>query len=476
MKNKIKNIFKGGLGQLTIPIIAICLLVIFNLVRDPSFFSIGITHNNDGNIVLAGNLISIINAASELAVLAMGMTLVTAACGGQDISVGAAAAIAGATFVKVLKSGSGITGFSVILAFLIACVVAMIFGAFNGTLVSVFKIQPMIATLILFTCGRSIAYWINGGASVPVDSPIIKGIGSFIPGIPVPTPVLIVIAVAIIFKLVFHFTSLELFTQSVGINGSASRLNGINATFIRLLSFIILGLCVAVAGIIGVSRLGLINHETLLIDVEMDAILAVAIGGNNLGGGKFKLAGSIIGAYVIHMLTVTLYAMKVSSTDVKAYKAIVIIILVVIGSPVIKNLITKLRHKLDSLSVRGKEIVALITGIAALQMGLTSVAFSWLPIVYPSFISTALGIALAVFSLSMCRKIKAELREEKSGKATIGKILAIAGIVTSVAGLVVAIIITSTIRKIAQEQKAGSLNNDSGYTEMIDERSPIDYE
>ena len=476
MKNKIKNIFKGGLGQLTIPIIAICLLVIFNLVRDPSFFSIGITHNNDGNIVLAGNLISIINAASELAVLAMGMTLVTAACGGQDISVGAAAAIAGATFVKVLKSGSGITGFSVILAFLIACVVAMIFGAFNGTLVSVFKIQPMIATLILFTCGRSIAYWINGGASVPVDSPIIKGIGSFIPGIPVPTPVLIVIAVAIIFKLVFHFTSLELFTQSVGINGSASRLNGINATFIRLLSFIILGLCVAVAGIIGVSRLGLINHETLLIDVEMDAILAVAIGGNNLGGGKFKLAGSIIGAYVIHMLTVTLYAMKVSSTDVKAYKAIVIIILVVIGSPVIKNLITKLRHKLDSLSVRGKEIVALITGIAALQMGLTSVAFSWLPIVYPSFISTVLGIALAVFSLSMCRKIKAELREEKSGKATIGKILAIAGIVTSVAGLVVAIIITSTIRKIAQEQNTGSLNNDSGYTEMIDERSPIDYE
>ena len=91
MKNKITNIFKGGFGQLTIPVVAICMLVIFNLFRDPSFFSVGITHNNDGNIVLAGNLISIINAASELAVLAMGMTLVTAACAGQDISVGAAA-------------------------------------------------------------------------------------------------------------------------------------------------------------------------------------------------------------------------------------------------------------------------------------------------------------------------------------------------------------------------------------------------
>lgn len=359
MKDKFQRIFKGGLGQLTIPIIAILLLVIFNLIRDPSFFSIETTLNNNGNIVLAGNLISIINGASELAVLAMGMTLVTAACGGQDISVGAAAAIAGSAFVKILKSSPNITGVTVVAAFLFACVVAMLFGAFNGTLVSVFKIQPMIATLILYTCGRSIAYWINGGATPTVSSPIINAIGSFIPGVPIPTPVLIVAAVAIIFVLVFHFTSLGLFTQSVGINGSAARLNGINSTFIKLLSFIILGLCVAVAGTIGVSRLGLINHETLLLDIEMDAILAVAIGGNSLGGGKFKISGSIIGAYVIQMLTITLYAMKVPSTDVKAYKAIVIIILVVIGSPVIKSkfqkYISKIKSNRQRVSMKGAE-------------------------------------------------------------------------------------------------------------------------
>ena len=359
MKDKFTRVFKGGLGQLTIPIVAILFLVGFNLIRDPSFFSIETTLNNNGNIVLAGNLISIINGASELAVLAMGMTLVTAACGGQDISVGAAAAIAGSAFVKILKSSPNITGFTVVAAFLFACVVAMLFGAFNGTLVSVFKIQPMIATLILYTCGRSIAYWINGGATPTVSSPIINAIGSFIPGVPIPTPVLIVAAVAIIFVLVFHFTSLGLFTQSVGINGSAARLNGINSTFIKLLSFIILGLCVAVAGTIGVSRLGLINHETLLLDIEMDAILAVAIGGNNLGGGKFKISGSIIGAYVIQMLTITLYAMKVPSTDVKAYKAIVIILLVVIGSPVIKSkfqkYIAKIKSNRQRVSMKGAE-------------------------------------------------------------------------------------------------------------------------
>ena len=359
MKKNGRKLSFAGLGQLTIPLIAIALLVVFNLIRDPGFFSIGISHNNNGNAVLSGNIISIINGASELAVLAMGMTLVTAACGGQDISVGAAAAIAGSVFVKVLKAGASITAGTVILAFLCSCLVAMIFGMFNGTLVAVFRIQPMIATLILYTCGRSVAYWINGGATPTVSSPIVTGIGSFIPGIPIPTPVIIVAVTAILFKLLFRFTALGLFTQSVGINGSAARLNGINEKFIKLLSFVILGVCVSIAGCIGVSRLGLINHETLLIDIEMDTILAVAIGGNNLGGGKFKLSGSIIGAYVIQMLTITLYAMKVSSTDVKAYKAIVIILMVVIGSPVIKERFAgwaaRLRGRSKKVSVKGAE-------------------------------------------------------------------------------------------------------------------------
>lgn len=349
MKTNKKKLFAGGLGQLTIPLIAIALLVVFNLIRDPSFFSLGFSQNNDGNIVLAGNLISIINGASELAILAMGMTLVTAACGGQDISVGAAAAIAGGVFIKVIKAFPVINAGTVILAFICACLVAMIFGAFNGVLVAVFRIQPMIATLILYTCGRSIAYWINGGATPNVKSAILSGIGSFIPGIPIPTPVLIVAMMAIIFMLLFKLTSLELLTQSVGINESAAKLNGINTTFIKILSFVILGVCVCVAGVIGTSRLGLINHETLLVDVEMDAILAVAIGGNNLGGGRFKISGSIIGAYVIQMLTTTLYAMKVSSTDVKAYKAIVIILLVVIGSPVVKKYFDKVVRQKASL-------------------------------------------------------------------------------------------------------------------------------
>ena len=352
-KNRTSRFFANN-SQLLIPLIAIVLLVVFNLIRDPRFFSVGIAANNRGDPVLQGNLISILNGASELVILSMGMTLVTAACGGQDISVGALAAIAGSVFVKILKSGA-ITSASVLGAFLACCAVAMVFGAFNGSLVSFFRIQPMIATLILFTCGRSIAYWINGGATPTVESPIISAIGSFIPGIPVPTPILIVIAMGILFALLFRFTTLGLYIQTVGINQGAARLNGINAVGIKLLSFVMLGACCAVAGMIGVSRLGLINHETLLINIEMDAILAVAIGGNSLGGGRFKMLGSVLGAYAIQALTITLYAMKVPSTDVKAYKAVVIILLVVMGSPVVKEWTSRIWKKLTSkqeISVR----------------------------------------------------------------------------------------------------------------------------
>ncbi len=343
---------KSNISQLMIPLIAFGLLIIFNLIRDPGFFSIETKLNNAGNTVLAGNLISIINGASELAVLAIGMTLVTAACGGQDISVGAAAAIAGSVFVKIIRGSADVTGGTVAIAFLACCIVAMLFGSFNGMLVAIFKIQPMIATLILYTCGRSIAYWINGGATPTISSPITNAIGSFIPGVPIPTPVIIVVVMVILFNLFFRMTTFGLYTQSVGINQSAARLNGINTTFIKLLSFIMLGVCVSVAGCIGVCRLQLINHETLLLDIEMDTILAVAIGGNSLGGGKFRISGSVLGAYVIQMLTTTLYAMKVSSTDVKAYKAIVIILLVVIGSPVVKRWFSKITENIRNANTR----------------------------------------------------------------------------------------------------------------------------
>ena len=333
----IQKIFRR---QIFIPIAALLILAIFNLIADPSFYKITLGYNSAGNPVLSGYLITILDYGSELAILAIGMTLVTAASGGQDISVGAAIAISGSVILRVLcgtNSRPGTLQAPIIVAFLISCVVAMLFGAFNGALVAYFKIQPMVATLILYTAGRSIAAWINNNELPIVNDPSFAVFGGFIPGIPIPTPVFIAAACILVTVLVLKFTNLGLYTQAVGINESSSRLNGLNPAFIKFLTFVILGLCVAVAGLIKVSRLSSINYSVIAKDIEMDAILAVALGGNALGGGKFNMTASILGAFVIQFLTTTLYKFNVQSDALPAYKAVVVILLVVFSAPVVRE-------------------------------------------------------------------------------------------------------------------------------------------
>ncbi len=345
--------------QMFIPLAALLLLALFNLIKDPSFFKITLGQNNLGNYVLSGYLITILDSGSELAILAIGMTLVTAASGGQDISVGALIAIGGSVILRVLcGSDPRPTQLHapIIVAFLVSCVVCMLFGAFNGTLVAYFKIQPMVATLIMFTAGRSIAAWINNN-TLPVisetTSPSFAYFGNFIPGIPIPTPFFIAVACMIVIALVLKFTNLGLYTQAVGINENSSKLNGLNPEVIKLISFIILGICVAVAALIKVSRISTINYSVIAKDIEMDAILAVALGGNALSGGKFNMTSSILGAYVIQFLTTTLYKCNVQSDALPAYKAVVVILLVVLSAPKVREFMADFKKRLPE---RKKEV------------------------------------------------------------------------------------------------------------------------
>lgn len=352
MQKKLTNLFRN---QIFIPIAALLLLALFNFIVDPSFFEVTLGYNSAGYPVLSGNLITILDYGSELAILAIGMTLVTAATGGQDISVGSAIAISGSVVLRMLcgsNSRSETLQMPIIAAFLISCVVAMLFGAFNGILVAYFKIQPMVATLILFTAGRSIAAWINNNELPIVNDPTFTYFGGFIPGIPIPTPFFIAVACMIAIALVFRFTTLGLYTQAVGINENSARLNGLNPKFIKFLTFVILGLCVAVAALIKVSRLSTINYSVIAKDIEMDAILAVALGGNALSGGKFNMTASIIGAYVIQFLTTTLYKFQVQSTALPAYKAVVVILLVIMSAPTVRKWMSDLGKKMKASTVK----------------------------------------------------------------------------------------------------------------------------
>ena len=344
--NWLKNLVRQ---QIFIPLAALVLLVLFNLIADPGFFKITMGQNSNGDPVLSGYLITILNNASELVILAIGMTLVTSASGGQDISVGANIAIAGSVILRVLCGNQGARPETmqapIIVAFLAACVVSMLFGAFNGTLVAYFKIQPMVATLILYTAGRSIAAWINNNELPMISDPSFAYYGNFLPGVAVPTPIFIAVICMILAWALLRFTNIGLYSQAVGINASAARLNGIHPQFVKFLTYVILGLCVAVAGFIKVSRFSTINYSVVAKDIEMDAILAVALGGNALSGGKFNIWASVLGTYVIQFLTTTLFKFNVVSSALPAYKAVVVIILVVLSAPTV-------REKLEALKKR----------------------------------------------------------------------------------------------------------------------------
>lgn len=332
--------------RLFMPIVCLLVVLLVNVITTPSFFKISL---NNG--VLYGYIIDVINRASELVILAVGMTLVTAASGGQDISVGATMAVAGAVCCQILSGGEVSTNTfqnPLIIAILAALIVAMICGSFNGFLVAHLNIQPMVATLILYTAGRGIAQLITQGQITYVRVESYKVLGGYIGKCPIPTPIFIAIIVIIIINLVLKKTALGLYIECVGINGAASRLVGLNSKMIKFLAYVLCGLLAGIAGIAASSRIYSADANNIGLNLEMDAILAVALGGNILSGGKFSLMGSVIGAYTIQALTTTLYAMNVSADQLPVYKAVVVVIIVTLQSEVFKKFFKNLTAKRDT--------------------------------------------------------------------------------------------------------------------------------
>jgi simple sugar transport system permease protein len=338
--------------RLFLPILCLILVLFINVIKTPTFFDVSIK-----NGVLYGYIIDVINRASELVILAVGMTLVVASSGGTDISVGAVMSVSGAICCFILAAGQQTTDIyqnPYIIGVLVALAVSIICGCFNGFLVAKMKIQPMVATLILFTAGRGIAQLITKGQITYIRVENYKLLGGNIPGIPLPTTVFVAIFVVIITYIILKKTALGLYIQSVGINSKASRLVGLKATMIIFLTYAFCGLCAGIAGLMSSSRIYSADANNIGLNMELDAILAVALGGNSLGGGKFSILGSVIGAYTIQALTTTLYAMSVSADQLPVYKAIVVVIIVSLQSPEFNKITRNIKAKLSSGKEREK--------------------------------------------------------------------------------------------------------------------------
>ncbi len=325
--------------HLFLPLLCLVLVLIANLIQTPSFFNITVQ-----NGVFYGYLIDILNRASGLIIMSVGMTLVVASSGGTDISVGAVSALAGAVCVAVVGTGPTYQA-PYILSILLALLVGAVCGCFNGYLVSYLKVQPMVATLILLTAGRGIAQLVTGSFILYVKPKEFAYLGTFLPGVPIPTTCFVAALLVLITWVVLKKTPLGMYIQSVGINRNASRLIGLNSKLIMFLTYVFCGVCAAGAGLLSVSRTSSIDANNVGKYMELDAILAVAIGGNHLAGGKFSLIGTAIGALTIQALTTTLYAMHVAADQIPLYKAVVVIIIVALQSPTIIRWVRGLRAK-----------------------------------------------------------------------------------------------------------------------------------
>jgi ribose/xylose/arabinose/galactoside ABC-type transport system permease subunit len=328
------------LSHLFLPVSVLVVLLLTNLIKGADYFKITMI-----NGVFYGNITNILFGASELVILSIGMTLVTAAARGQDISIGESGAISSAIFVQYVLSAGEVTIWTILAGFFISCVAGLVIGAFNGTLVSFFNVQPMVATLILFLGGRSIAFIIDGKVSPILANPISNQIGTVIPGVPIQTPIILTAVFIVLVAVVLKTSNLRLYVEAVGVNRSAARLNGINPKKVIFLTFLIMGVCSAVAGFIAVNKAGRHDSVNLLKFIMMDAILAVALGGNSLAGGKFSISGSIIGAYTIEVLNRTLLRLEVNPEAIKAFKAAFIIVLMIVASPVVRTAARRLLDK-----------------------------------------------------------------------------------------------------------------------------------
>ena len=301
-------------GRVIWPAAALLLLLLFNYFFTPGFFHVEV---KDGR--LFGSVIDILNRAAPVMLLALGMTLVIAT-GGVDLSVGAVMAIAG-TVAALLVTKQGMPLSVIVLASLGA---GLVCGLVNGFLVGFFAIQPIVATLILMVAGRGIAQLLSDGQIITVDRESFNFIGGgFLFGL--PFPVTVVLVAAILVGLVTRRTAFGLYIESVGGNENALRYSGINPRFVKMGVYTLLGILAAVAGVIATSDIKAADANNVGLYLELDAILAVAIGGTSLVGGRFYLVGSLLGALFIQALTTTILSRGVPVQYTLVVKAVVII-------------------------------------------------------------------------------------------------------------------------------------------------------
>ncbi|MBA2393147.1 MAG: ABC transporter permease [Ktedonobacteraceae bacterium] len=305
------------IGQDYGALIALVLLIIFNLLFTTQFSSV---------IAITNLLVHV----TPTLILGVGMTLVIAT-GGIDISVGSVMGLTG-ILTYLIFSGKlfGIHNIvlGTIVAIPIALAVAALIGAFNGLLVTRFKVQPIVATLITLITIRGVAeVTVNGFQFAFLSAPIVSWLSGNLFGF-LPRQVILMAVIVAIFVWLMRATSFSRYLLAAGGNQAAARLAGVPVNRILIIVYTICGLLAGVAGLAFIAFDSAANPVTDGVGMELDAIAAVAVGGTPLTGGRATIPGTVIGAIFIQLIRQTLVARNVPD-DIASVIIGVLIILAV---------------------------------------------------------------------------------------------------------------------------------------------------
>jgi simple sugar transport system permease protein len=320
-------------NRLIWPLCALGLLLAFNLVCTPGFFRLEWIEGR-----LYGSPVDVLNRAAPVLLTALGMTLVIAT-GGIDLSVGAVIAIAGSVAALLItRTDLGVA--PIVVLALGVCAGA---GVWNGLLVAVCGIQPIVATLVLMVAGRGIAQLLTDGQIITFAQPGFAFIGGgYLGGL--PFAVTIVAVMFLLTAVLTRLTALGLFIESVGNNETASRYAGVNVRLVKLLAYAYCGLCAGTAGLVVSSDIKAADANNAGLYVELDAILAVVIGGTALTGGRFSLPGTIVGALIIQTLTTTILTRGVPVELTLVVKALVVLAVCLLQSATPREWLARARR------------------------------------------------------------------------------------------------------------------------------------
>lgn len=288
------------IGQDYGALIALIVLILFNLIFTRQFNSL---------IAITGLLVHV----APTLILGVGMTLVIAT-GGIDISVGSIMGLTG-ILTYLIFSGKlfGITNIvlGTAIAIPIALAVATLIGTFNGLLVTRFKVQPIVATLISLITIRGIAeVTVNGFQFAFLSAPIVSWLSGNVFGF-LPKQIILMGVIVALFTWLMHSTAFSRYLLSVGSNQAAARLAGVPVNRIVTIVYAISGLLAGIAGLVFIAFDSAANPVTDGLGKELDAIAAVAVGGTALSGGRATIMGTVIGAIFIQLIRQTVVSLNV---------------------------------------------------------------------------------------------------------------------------------------------------------------------